>query len=175
MDQTDYRKSFLGVFPWYLELSRSKRCVLGVIGNIRGNPLNLIFTNLSGLKLFLRQFSKLVDQTDCRKLFFDVFSWYLVLLMSEQKFLRVVENFRRNPMNLISTNLLALRLFPCQFSKLLDRTYYRKSFLGVLPSSSYQCQNGVFFELVEILEEISWILFLLTCLDSGYFWIKFWI
>ena len=68
----------------------SKRRVLGVIGNVRGNPKNLIFTNLLGLRLFPSQFLKLVDRTNCRKSFFDVFSQYLDLPMWEQRVLGVV-------------------------------------------------------------------------------------
>ena len=47
VDRNDCRKSFYGVFPQYLELPMSERCVLGVIVNIRGNSTNLISTNVS--------------------------------------------------------------------------------------------------------------------------------
>ena len=130
VNQTDCRKSFFGVFSRYLEVPMSERHILGVIGNVRRNPMNLISTNVSGLKLFSSQYSKLADQTDCRKSFFGVFPQYLELPMSERCVLGVIGNIRGNPMNLISTNVSKLRLFLSQFSKLVDRIDCRKSFKG---------------------------------------------
>ena len=74
MDRTDCHKSFLGIFPRYLKLPMLEQRVLGVIGNVRGNPMNLNSTNLSGLQLFPSQVLKLLDPADCPKSFVDVFS-----------------------------------------------------------------------------------------------------
>ena len=82
--------------------------VLGVVGKFRGNPTNFISISLSGLQLFLSQFLKLVDQTDCHKSFLGVFPQYVVIPMSEQCVVRVVGNIRRNPTTPISTNLSVL-------------------------------------------------------------------
>ena len=129
----DCRKSFLSVFPRYLELPMSERRVLGVVGTIRGNLMTIISTNLSRLQLIPSQFSNLVDQTDCRKLFFGIFSRYLELATLERCILGVFKNDRRNPTNICSTNVSQLRLTPCQFSNLVVMTDYRKSFFGVFP------------------------------------------
>ena len=56
VDRGDCRKSFYGVFLRYLELSMSERRVLGVIGTVRGNLMNLIYTNMLGLRLVPSQF-----------------------------------------------------------------------------------------------------------------------
>ena len=74
-----------------------------------------------------------MDPNDCCKSFYDFFVRYLELPTSERSVLRVVGTVRGNLMNLISTNVLGFRLFLSQFLKLVDRTDYRKSFLGVFP------------------------------------------
>ena len=122
VDQTNCRKSLFGVFSWYLKLPISAWRVFGIVWNVRWNSTNLISTTLSGLRLFLSQFSNLVDQTNYRKRFFVVFSLYLELPMSERCVLGVFGNIRGNITNLISTNVSILKLFLGQFSKLVDRT-----------------------------------------------------
>ena len=129
--RTDCRKSFFGVFSWYLELPTSEWCVLWFIGTVRGNPMNLASMNMLRLRLIPCQFLNLVVRTDCRKSFFGVFSWYLKLLTSERRVLGVVGNIRWNPTNLCSTNVSWLRLIPCQFSNLVIMTDCRKSFFNV--------------------------------------------
>ena len=77
-------------------------------------------------------------------------------------------------MNLISTNMSVLRLFSSQFLKLVDRTYCRNAFFDVFPRylelsmSEYRV-----LKLLEMLEEIQRILFLLTCQDCGSFQVIF--
>ena len=66
---TDCCKSFLSVFPRYLELPMSERLVLGVLGKFIQNPMTHVSTNLSGLRFIPSQFLKLVYRTDCRKSF----------------------------------------------------------------------------------------------------------
>ena len=51
--------------------------------------------------------------------------------MLERHVVRVVGNVRRNPTNLISTNMSGLWLFPSQFLNLVDRNDCRKLFYGV--------------------------------------------
>ena len=126
-----YWMPLLGVFSQYLELQMSEWHALGIVRNIRGNPMNLICTNVSGLWLFPSQFSNLVDQNDCCKSFYGVFQRYLELLMSERHALEVVGIIRGNPTNLISTIMSGLQLFPTQFSYLVDWNDCRKSFYGV--------------------------------------------
>ena len=137
--------SFFGVFSRYLELHTSEHRVPGVVGNIRVNITNLCSTNVSRLWLISCQFLKLVDRTNCHKLFLRVFSRYLKLLTSERRVPGVVGNVRGNPTNHCSTNVSRLRLIPCQFSKSVDRTDCRKSFLGVFCDIlSYPCRNDMF-------------------------------
>ena len=120
--------------------------VLGCIGNVRRNPTNRIYIYVSGLWFFPSQFLKLMNQTDCRKSLFGVFSRYLELSTPKRCVLGFVGNVRGNLTNLISTNVLELRLFASQFWKLVDRIDCRKSFFDILfcDISSYRCQNDVF-------------------------------
>ena len=112
MYQIDCCKLLFDVFSRYLELSMSKRHILGVISNIRGNPTNSISTNMSRLRIFSSQFLKLVDRTDCHKPFYGVFPQYLELPMSERHVFGVIGNVRGNPTNLISTNVSGLKFVP---------------------------------------------------------------
>ena len=83
------------------------------------------------LQLLPSQFSNSVVRTDCRKSFFGVFPRYIELPMLERRVLDVIGNVIRNPTNLISTNVLGLRLFPSQFSNSVDQNDCRKSFYDV--------------------------------------------
>ena len=74
MDQTDCRKLSFDVFQQYLELLMSKRHVLEVVRNVRGNLMTHMFAKMSHLWLCLSQVLKLEDPTDCRMLFLGVFS-----------------------------------------------------------------------------------------------------
>ena len=106
---------------------------LGVTRNVRGNLTTLISTNLSQLRPIPSQFAKSMNQTDCRKSFFDIFPRYLELLMSKGRVLCVVWNIKENFTTLISTNLSWLRLIPSHLSKLVDRTDFQKSLFIVFP------------------------------------------
>ena len=110
-----------------------ERLVLVVFKNIRWNPTTLNSTSLSRLWLILSQFSKLMDQTNYRKLFYDVFPRYLELIMLEHHVLGVVENFIRNPTTLISTSLSQLWLIPSKILKLVDWTDCHKLLFDAFP------------------------------------------
>ena len=69
VDRTDSLKSFLVVFPRYVELPMLEKHVIRFIGNKIRNPTTPISTNMLGLRVIPSQFLKIVDWTDCHKLF----------------------------------------------------------------------------------------------------------
>ena len=145
-----------------------KRCVLGIFENVRGNPRNLMSTNISGLRLFPSQFSKLVDWTDYCKSFFDVFHDISSYWCRNDVFYESLEIFEEITRILFLLTCQDWGSFTSQFSKLMDQTDCQKSFFDVFRDIlSHRCRNDVFKESLETLEEIPRIWFLQTCQDCG--------